>query len=195
MDNQNTQNVPADILEAIDSSNVYAKLETIADRYSLHIDQLGQLNADTEGVMVGKIKSDKFVDTIAKSLEIPEKTAEKIAIDINNEIFASIRESLRITQEEAENPPQPASTTAKSIPLSSPPPPSPNPLNLGSVDKLEKAGNFTIEKIQPSNSPQYNDSLLTKEGVLKEVEEAGKKTGVGEGVSFVDHLLSNPVSV
>ncbi|MDP3962602.1 MAG: hypothetical protein Q8Q03_01930, partial [bacterium] len=57
------------------------------------------------------------------------------------------------------------------------------------------AGKFTIEKIQPSDSPQYNDSLLTKEDVLKEVEEVGKKAGVSEGVSFVDHLLSNPVSV
>ncbi len=184
MENQNTQNIPVDILEAIDSSHVYTKLEKIADRYNLHIDQLGQLNVDTEGVMIGKIKSDKFVETIAKDLEISEEIAEKIAIDINNEIFASLRESLRKMQENKE---------IKSIPLSTPPPISPNTLNL-SNEKLEKAGGFTIENRPPSNSPMYNDSLLTKEDVLKEVEEVDEIVGIKKGVSFVDHLLSSPVS-
>ncbi len=180
--------IPLDILEAIQTSRIYDKLEEIGNRYNLLLDQIGQLEVDTRMTLIGKLKSDSFVSTIAQNLEISNSTAEKIAIDINDEIFDSLKESLRQMQEESEIIPAP-----KSIPLSSPPPPSSNVLNL-SNDKLEKAGGFTIEKSQPSHSPQYNDSLLTKEDVLKEVEEIDKKMGIPDGVSFVDHLLSSPVS-
>ncbi|HEY4503553.1 MAG TPA: hypothetical protein VJJ28_00370 [Candidatus Paceibacterota bacterium] len=202
MDNQNTQNLPADILKAIESSDVYTHLESIGDRYNLLIDQIGQLNADTEKLMVGKLKSEIFVITIAKDLEISQEIAQKISDDINNEIFTGLRESLRKMQEQSEKkftnpltpPPPPTFQIPKPVPLTPttpiPKPPITQPPQKINISSIEKVGNFTIEKRPLSNSPQYKDTNLKREDVLRDMENPTTKSGV----SFVDHLLSKPLS-
>ncbi len=124
MNSTNAQiSIPNEILSIINSGNVYEKLEKIADRYGLLIDQLGQLNADTEMVMVGKLKSSLFIKTISKNLELSENVAINIAKDINTEILDSIRSSLQKIQEQneitAEQP------QFKPIQPTQPPPPPP----------------------------------------------------------------------
>lgn len=195
MENQNTQNIPTDILKAIESADVYTHLETIGDRYGLMIDQVGQLNSETEKLMTGKTKSAQFVPTIAKNLEVSNEIAQKIATDINNEIFASLRESLRKMQEESEtqtptkpvSPPLPPTpqpivqSPVQPTPIPKPPtpttsPPPVQPQKLLDIAHVEKAGNFSIEKRPPSTSPQYNTTSLKKETVLKDIENPPTNT-------------------
>lgn len=182
MNNEQEQNIPADILEAIKSSQVYTKLEKIGDRYGLLIDQIGQLDVDTRLTMLGKSKSDKFVDTIAKNLEISKQTAEKIAVDINTEIFMTLRESLRKMQEQAEK----AADEEAAKPIST-------PTIQPDHSALEKAGDFTVIPAPAStSSPLYDSSKLKREDVLNDLENIEKLKPESAG-SFVEHLLANPV--
>lgn len=185
MNNQNNDKViPPEILEAIKSASVYKKLEDIGARYNLHLDQIGQLEVDTRMVLVGNSKSESFIYTVAKNLEIEPNIAEKIVKDINEEIFMGLRESLQKTQEEEEiSTPKVIMQPPVNLPVQ---PSSPKPLS-----PLEKAGGFEIvnNKIA-SNSSQYNDKNLDKNKILQSVENPPAPTKV----SFVDHLLANPVS-
>ncbi len=166
--------IPKEILEAIKSSSVYSKLESIGARYNLLLDQIGQLEVDTRMVLIGKLPSVKFIDTVARDLEIDKEISEKIVKDINEEIFMPLRESIRKVQEEI-------TLEQNTVPI----PPS-RPLT-----PLEKAGNFEIVKDKPvSTSPQYNNSSLNKAQILDGIENPPTTPRV----SIVDHLLANPVS-
>jgi hypothetical protein len=170
----NQQNLPPDIVAAINSSDVYTKLEKIGDRYGLLIDQLGYLNMYTEQIMIGKLKSKDFVPTVAKELEISQQTAEKITADINNEIFSALRESLRKIQEEKE-------TSAEPVTIVYKPP----------IAPIEKAGQFTVVNKTPSASPLYNDHSLSKEEVLADLENINNLKPEN-ATTFVEHLLTTP---
>lgn len=162
MNKTTEQNIPQDILDVIKKSDMFNRLEKIGNKYNLMIDQMGQLSADTRMVMLGKERSDKFVDNIAKNLEIPRDTAQNIARDINDEIFSSIRESIRKMQENAVR-----EEVEKHI------------------SSIEKAGNMKIEKAPQSSSPQYNDKAFDREKVLKEIENPVPTR------DFVEHLIEN----
>ncbi len=226
MENENLKiNIDANlIVKTMGIIGTYSRLESIGEKYSLMIDQIGQLEIDARMVMIGNEKSDSFVDTIAKNLEIPREKAQSIATDINNEIFMPVRESIRkmqegeITKEEKvpSMPPMPPKPPVNTVsqPITTPKPtPSPiqstpvynkppivqkpvepplPPKNVNLSD-IERIGGFTIENRPLSNSPQYNDTTPNREEMLKEIEKY-ENTGSKEGINFVDHLLSNPVS-
>lgn len=189
--NQINTSIPEDILKIIKTGMVYKKLEIIGNKYNLFIDQLGQLNADTEMVMVGKIKSDSFVKIIADDLEIDMEKALAIAKDVNTEILDSIRESLRkIQEQEAVTTDQPTETTQTT-------PPQPKIVTTVEPSHAEKqqmiasvehAGDLTIDKPHVTSSPQYNDTDINREEALKHIEDAT------HAVPLVDHLLTTPVS-
>lgn len=178
--NNQNNNIPNEILTLIHSGSVYEKLEKIANKYNLFIDQLGQLNADTEMVMIGKIKSSLFVKILSKDLEISENIAQNIAEDINTEILDNIRDSLRTLQEQQESQESTENTTSSSQPHSQ------IPIDQ-TISAIEKAGQFTVEKEEePAPFPKPIDDNLSKEELLKHLE--------GESIPLVDHLLTTPVS-
>lgn len=183
--------VPEEIKKHFFSIDAAQKISRIGEKHELLIDQIDILIEETGYVMIGLKPAENFVNSLVGNLRIKKDVAYKIAEEINAEVLDTIKESIRKIEELENN--GEVGDSPKSIPLSTPPPISPNTLNL-SNEKLEKAGGFTIENRPPSNSPMYNDSLLTKEDVLKEVEEVDEIVGIKKGVSFVDHLLSSPVS-
>ncbi len=166
-DNSKNQ-IPAGILKAIEESEVYTALEKIGDTYGLLIDQIGSLDMVTRQVLLGNIKSSDYIDEIAKELEISNQTAEKIATDVNTKIFTPLKESMRKSQE---------ATIA--------PPPAP------SIAPIEKAGNFTVEKPQPSASSIYKEESLKREDVLADLERINDLKPEN-ATKFVDHLLPQP---
>ncbi len=91
--------IPEDIMKAINSSDVYTALEKIGDDFDLNIDQIGQLNYLTEQVMIGILKSDKYIDTVSEELEINRSKARDVAESVNKMIFLPIRESMRRMQD------------------------------------------------------------------------------------------------
>lgn len=177
---KNTQHnqIPQQIVDAIESSWVFEALEKIGETYGLHIDQIGQLDVDTRRTLLGKEKSSDYIKNITENLEISSELAEKIATDVNTQIFLPLREHLQKTQEAVESVvEQPQSTP------STPPPPA-NP--------VEKVGNINIIRRPASSSPQYNDSKLDKDAVLHDLENI-EKLKPQNAPNFVEHLLGNPV--
>jgi hypothetical protein len=99
---ENNNQIPEDVLNIIKSSSVYIKLEEIGNKFDLNIDQVGELNVLTEQVMIGKLPSSKYIDSVAKELEITRDKAREIVETINSDIFIMVKESIRKAQEKAE---------------------------------------------------------------------------------------------
>lgn len=163
------------------SEQIYKKIEDIAHRNDLTIDQMGELAAEIRDVITGVTPSNMFVSDLKERLEIKEAQASIIAGDVSTEIFNSIKESLRKAQEESEK-------TALARPSITPPPPIAPP-----VSPIEKAGNFNIIRQPSSYSPQYNHDTLDKDAVLHDLENI-EKLKPQNANNFVEHLLTTPVS-
>jgi hypothetical protein len=173
----------------IDSGFVYNKLETIADKFNLKLDQLGQLNDDLEMFLYGKIASSEIIKVISENIEISEEMTKKLWGEIDTNILSSIKTKIRENVEQNSI----DSNTEKPQPEIQPvqvSPPSPQPIpgqNFGPT-KLEQEGQFHIEpKSPPSSSPQYNDTNLDREAILKEIEDTQHPT-------MIDHLLTTPIN-
>ncbi len=202
MNNEKIDMIQQHILEVINSGEVYKTLETISNKYNLHIDQLGQLNMDTEKVLIGQLAPESFVKTISANLEIPVETAKKITTDINAEVIMKVRQNLqeKTTEKTIENT-QPAPQTQRPTPLPQPrpqpiqpapaiqtpytkPPETPQP--HPTISAIEKAGGFTIEKNSQNFSSLYNLTVQPKPQIV--VDEIEKEHPVPD----LTHLLAKP---
>jgi len=189
--------LPADIQEAIKSTDLAAKFAKISEKHSLHIDQSGALQTETILVMLGLESSDDFVENVKKGLEVSRDEAVALAKDVNTEILDSIRNSLRIlqSQEESEptenvsiNPPAPQPIAPTPVILATPSAPTPSSPTIPNpaITSVEKAGDFTVIQHPESSSEQYKEGNIDKEAMLKHIEN--------DHVPLVDHLLTTPVS-
>lgn len=185
----------------IDSGLIYEKLEIISDDFNLKLDQLGQLNADLEMFLYGKIESSEVIDVIAKNIEISKDDMEKIWKEIDSKILSEIRTKIR---ELGDRDYEPVSSVSQA-PIQDiespenvvPPSPIPTPPTPPTPITLEQAGQFTIEpKPTPSTSNLYKDVGLNREDILKSIEDAQipkPAEPVQESkVNLVDHLLTTP---
>jgi hypothetical protein len=88
------QILPDDVKKAVSDADLPAKIENIAKKNGLLIDQSGGLLTEVYLVMLGMDKSENFSSNVAKNLGISLNLATAIAGDVNREIFLPIRESL-----------------------------------------------------------------------------------------------------
>lgn len=93
--NMDYSKIPKPIIDAINNADIYSKLEGIGKKYSLHVDQLGELNMYLERVLVGLETGAGFIDRINKNIGIDIKTAKDIATDINTEIISTILDQIK----------------------------------------------------------------------------------------------------
>lgn len=187
------EELPADIQQAIKSTDLASKFNLIANKHSLHIDQSGALQTETILVMLGLESTNDYVNNLQKGLEISRNEALSLAGDVNREILDSIRTSLRVLQEQNEKadeqtqtpitPPKPVTEPVRpTIPL-----PPPNLPTSSGPSPLEQAGQFTLEKeIVHSSSPQYKETNINREQLLKSIEATP--------ITLADHLLTTPIS-
>jgi len=94
--------LPKSIQDALLSANLPEKLIRTAEKYQLHIDQAGALETETHLVMLGLETPNDYAKNIQKALNISSEIAGQIANDINNEVFLSIRKSLKQLQAQEE---------------------------------------------------------------------------------------------
>jgi hypothetical protein len=162
--------LPANIQQAITSTDLASKFEKIAKTHELHIDQNSNLQTETILVMLGLETVDNFLDNIEKGLEISRERAILVAKDVNTEIIDNIRVSLRKIQEqqEANEILEPTITRGETI------------------SSLEKVGNLTIEQNPISSSSQYKEEGIDKTDILKGIESPT--------IPMVDHLLENHIN-
>ena len=89
------QKLPKDVREAMGSVATSEAIENISKKYRLMINKMGRISEEVGYVMLGATHPRDFVSNLAKKLEIDQETARKIAEDINQQIFAKVRESLK----------------------------------------------------------------------------------------------------
>ena len=88
-------NIPEDIQEAISSNEVNEKLLALADKYELQFDEAEELTKEIGYIMLGLRQKKDFVKNIQKASGLNFEKSKEMAEEINNTIFADIRESLR----------------------------------------------------------------------------------------------------
>lgn len=86
--------MPPKIKEAIESSGWERKIFDIGRKYSLHIDDLAELQEELELAMFGISNQESFEYRL-KSLGVDDETTDKIIVDINSQIFSIIREKIK----------------------------------------------------------------------------------------------------
>lgn len=84
-----------DIKKAITSVDTSKSLQSIGEKYKLHIDQIGMLGEETGFVMLGLTHPTKFTSDLKNKLGLDDEIIKKIAEDVNVQIFRPIRESLK----------------------------------------------------------------------------------------------------
>ena len=97
--------LPEDIQNAIMASDFDQKMQAIGRAHNLHIDQAQQLGNETLLVMLGVSPMSGFTDDIIQEVRVSKEEADKIIADINTQILAPIRESMKKTYEESASTP------------------------------------------------------------------------------------------
>lgn len=76
-----------------------AIMQKVGQAHQLHIDQIDLLNAETGQVMLGFVEPKDYSESLMESLRVDRMTADAIAQDVNDQLFAKIRESMQQVHE------------------------------------------------------------------------------------------------
>lgn len=203
--------IPAQLKELARSPDLYIQSEKIGNKFNLHIDQIGELDAEIRDVLGGYSKSSDFIKHIMERLEIDRITADKITEEVNKEVFSSIREQLQKMQDE---------TIGESDGIADEKITSKTQQdqvkNQQSIADLERIGGFSIEPTpnqngngtMPANLPRAEDVVESHDELISGIENPppmrlSNRMPVKPSVAtpeeshtdiLVDHLLANPVA-
>lgn len=133
--------IPEDVATAIISVEYQAKLQEIIKRQRLLIDQAGKLEMETSLVMIGLEPVANYTNNIQKELNINIIRAKEIAMDVNENIFKPVRESLQKMNADLEG--------------------------GGDNEEGEKEGESEPEVTKFTNS---NETSLNRDQILNEIE-------------------------
>jgi hypothetical protein len=118
-------NLPEDLKKVIFSAEIGESIKKIGEKYNLLIDKTGILGNETGMVMLGLTHPKDYLSNLAERLKIDKESAAKIGEDVNNMVFAKVRESLKkIHGVDGESVPSPNLPAAPSptLPVSAPAP-------------------------------------------------------------------------
>lgn len=115
---QRLAELPADVQNAIASSDMEQKLNAIGAKHRLHIDQIGRLQDETMLIMLGFADMSTFDEALAKALAVPEEEANALAAEVSDQIFVPIRESMKaFAEKKTAAPPTSPEATKGTAPL------------------------------------------------------------------------------
>ena len=188
------QTIPAQLKELSESPDLYIQSEKIGDKFNLHINQTGELDAEIRNVLGGFSKSSDFIKHIMERLEIDRITADKITEEVNKEVFGSIKEQLQKMQSNVKGDDDIVDEQITSKPQQS-------------LADLERVGGFTIEPTGqngngsgavPANLPGAEVVTESKEDLVAGIENppplhpSSVAPEENHTDILVDHLLANP---
>lgn len=87
--------LPQALQDILASDNTEDKITAIGTRHRLHIDQIGALNEVVERAVLGEISTQNLTPALVSEVRIDQATAQTIASEVGQEIFAPIREALK----------------------------------------------------------------------------------------------------
>lgn len=140
-------NIPPQLKKLAESAELYDQSEKIGNKFNLMIDQIGELDAEIRGVLLGIFKPSDFTNHITERLEIKKDLAQQITEEVNKEIFETIKKTLRADQE--------------------------SQTETSTIYSLEQAGGFSIEKekIDPKKTRPDGAWKMPEEGEIELPEE------------------------
>lgn len=153
------EKLPAEVQAAVTSTEVNDKIEALAKKHNLLIDQTGELVDEIGLVMLGLNKSNDFVDHIITRCSINRKDAVGIAEDVNAEVFSTIRKHMREIEEKNNlNTPEFNRETDIS-----------NLERIGDFEILKEGDNGNSSNNEPTNVENIEtDNLLASPAVMVE---------------------------
>ena len=89
------EQLPQNVQEAISSVAIAEKLQEIAKKNGLHIDEAGIVSDEATMVMLGIENPKDFVYGLQNKLKLPREKVVELAKNVDKEIFEPIRESLK----------------------------------------------------------------------------------------------------
>ncbi|MGB8815887.1 MAG: hypothetical protein WCC74_01415 [Minisyncoccia bacterium] len=92
--------LPQDVKDAVFSVDYSTALDQVTKKNKLLIDQAGKLETETTLVMVGLESLADYKKNLMTNMEVDERVANTIAMDVDDLIFKKIRESLQKMNEE-----------------------------------------------------------------------------------------------
>lgn len=137
--------LPKDVVEAIISVDYKTKLQEITKRQRLMIDQAGKLEMETTLIMIGLEPLADFVENIEREFGVNSVRAKEIAMDVSENIFKPIRESLKKMNEQV----------LSELPNKE------SPTDAGWQSQIKEQGTSPIEKTDPD---------LNRDQILNEIE-------------------------
>lgn len=165
--------------EAISSPQILDKIKGIGERNDLMIDQIGGLVEQVCLVMLGLAKASDFVKNTTARLGIDERKARVIASSINMDVFESLKQVLRNSEE--------------------------NTARESSMASVGQAGGFEIEHDIPGNGEKGEEkasaeaasmSETDKANMLSDIENPRPTAGrIQPGDRMVDQLLHAPAAI
>lgn len=87
--------LPKQLQDALFSVDSAEAVRQIGEKYKLMIDKIGLLADETGYVMLGITHPKDFISKISERLQVDQKTARLLAEEINEKIFAPVREHLK----------------------------------------------------------------------------------------------------
>lgn len=87
--------LPEKLREILDSSENLEKMEGIGEKHRLHLDQIADLDGLITEVILGAEKRENFVSELSRRASLDRELAQKITLDVNQEIFIPLRELLK----------------------------------------------------------------------------------------------------
>lgn len=87
--------LPEDVQRAITSAEVGKKIQEVAAKHQLHVDQVGALHDEVYMAMLGFTDIGEFAKNISTHANIPPEKAEEVAADVGTALFIPIRESMQ----------------------------------------------------------------------------------------------------
>lgn len=169
--------IPEQISKFASSTEFNDAIDKIGDIFGLHIDQIGELDAEIRDILTGASKASDFSKHIKERLEIDDELTQKIIKEVNVQIFDALKHSLQSQTDE----------------------------KLENKSNLEEAGKFTIEKESSEDLSNGGVTSADKEKILNHLENppwrstpeaTSADTKPAEHETFtepiVDLLLANP---
>src|SRR3989344_6311716 len=87
--------LPEDIQKALFSADTSDAIFEVGKKHGLAVDKMGELADETGLVMLGMTKPSEYIKNLSQRLAVEPEKAKAVAEDINQKVFAPIRESLK----------------------------------------------------------------------------------------------------
>lgn len=91
--------LPQYLKDFVYSSEMTKILQVVGAKHNLHIDQIGELEAEAAAAMMGITRTEDLEENIARSLALDPQKAAAVTREVNDLLFVKVREGMKASAE------------------------------------------------------------------------------------------------